>query len=59
MKWQSLTHQIEAAAFEQNQTAWLNDFMEEALRRFESPVKLEALERIERVDQLQAWLEAC
>lgn len=58
MRWQSLTHQVEAAAFENNQTAWLHDFMNEAARRFESPVKLEALEKIDLVDQLQAWLEA-
>jgi signal transduction histidine kinase len=32
--------------------------MEEYARRLESPVKLEALERIDLVDQLQAWLEA-
>ena len=55
---QVLTHQIEATAFRENQTAWLDDFMREASRRFSSPVKLEALERIELVDQLQAWLEA-
>jgi signal transduction histidine kinase len=58
MKWQSLTHQIEATAFKENQTAWLDDFMKETSRRFESPVKLEALEKIDLVDQLQAWLEA-
>jgi len=58
VKWQSLTHQIEAAALKEEQTAWLDDLMQEASRRFESPVKLEALEKIERVDQLQAWLEA-
>jgi signal transduction histidine kinase len=58
IKWQSLTHQVEAAVFEKNQTAWLNEFMEEATRRFEAPVRLEALERIDRVDQIQAWLEA-
>jgi signal transduction histidine kinase len=58
LKWQSLTHQIEAAAFEKDQTAWLNDFMNDASHRFESPLKLEALEKIDLVDQLQAWLEA-
>jgi signal transduction histidine kinase len=58
MKWQSLTHQIEAAAFEQGQTAWLHDLMEEASHRFGSPMKLEVLEKIDLVDQLQAWLEA-
>ena len=58
LKWQSLTHQIESAAFNANQTEWLNDFMQEAARRFESPLKLEALEKIELTDQLEAWLEA-
>jgi len=58
MRWQMLTHQIEATASEKNQTAWLNDFMSEAARRFESPLKIEALEKIDLVDQLQAWLEA-
>jgi predicted CoA-binding protein/anti-sigma regulatory factor (Ser/Thr protein kinase) len=32
--------------------------MQEALRRFESPIKLDALEKIDLVDQLQTWLEA-
>ena len=57
-KWQFLTHQIEAIAFKENQSAWLDDFMKESARRFASPVKLEALEKIDFVDQLQAWLEA-
>src|SRR5512147_2679932 len=54
VKLQVLTHQIEATAFRENQTGWLDDFMQEASRRFSSPLKLEALERIELVDQLQA-----
>jgi signal transduction histidine kinase len=58
MKWQSLTHQIEARAFKENQTEWLDKLMKEASRRFEYPVKLNALEKIDLVDQLQAWLEA-
>ena len=58
LKLQVLTHQIDATAFRENQTDWLNEFMQEASRRFAAPVKLEALERIELVDQLQAWLEA-
>ena len=58
VKLQVLTHQIEATAFRENQTERLNDFMREASRRFASPLRLEALERIELVDQLQAWLEA-
>ncbi|MBI3738593.1 MAG: cyclic nucleotide-binding domain-containing protein, partial [Chloroflexi bacterium] len=58
LKWQSLTHQLEARAFQENQTVWLNEFMGEASRCFAAPVKLEALEKIDLVDQLQGWLEA-
>lgn len=57
-KWLVLTHEIEARAFQENQTDWLNGFMEDAARRFESPVKLDALDKIDLVDQLQTWLEA-
>ncbi|RPJ23850.1 MAG: histidine kinase [Chloroflexi bacterium] len=64
-RWLSLTHQIERAALRENQrsrpvdqTDWLSDFIQEASRRFESPVKLDALERIDLADQLQDWLEA-
>src|SRR6185436_7169855 len=53
LKWQSLTHQMESTAVRENQTEWLDDFMKEAARRFESPLKLEALEKIDLVDQLQ------
>ena len=57
-KWQTLTHEVESVAFKENQTEWLNNLMKETSHRFESPVKLEALEKIDLVDQLQAWLEA-
>ncbi|HEY3476608.1 MAG TPA: cyclic nucleotide-binding domain-containing protein, partial [Anaerolineales bacterium] len=56
-RWLTLTHQIESTAFQQGQSEWLDGFIQEATRRFGSPVKLDALERIDRVDQLQAWLE--
>lgn len=58
LKLQVLTHQIEARAFKEGHVDWLDEFMKESSRRFSSPRKLEALEKIERVDQLQAWLEA-
>src|SRR5215211_5709744 len=58
IKWQSLTHQIESAAFKENQTQWLDEFMKDTSRRFESPLKIDALDKIDLVDQLQAWLEA-
>ncbi|HSG45745.1 MAG TPA: ATP-binding protein [Anaerolineales bacterium] len=57
-KWLVLTHEFEARAFQEKQTDWLNDFMEKAARKFESPVKLDALDKIDLVDQLQTWLEA-
>ncbi len=57
-KWLGLTHKLEALAFKENLSDWLDDFMQEATRRFEKPLKLEALEKIDLVDQLQVWLEA-
>ena len=57
-KWIVLTHQLETIAFNENRLDWFNGFVQEAFRRFDVPVKLEALERIDLVDQLQAWLEA-
>lgn len=57
-KWLELTHQLEMLAFEENLSDWLNDFMREASLRFEKPVKLDALDKIDMVDQLQDWLEA-
>ena len=58
LKLQVLTHQIESRAFEEGRVDWLDGFMKESSRRFSSPRKLEALEKIELVDQLQEWLEA-
>jgi signal transduction histidine kinase len=58
LKLQVLTHQIESRAFEEGQVDWLDEFMKESSSRFSSPRKLEALEKIDMVDQLQEWLEA-
>jgi signal transduction histidine kinase len=57
-RWLRLTHEIESAAFQQGQTDWLDSFIQGATHRFGSPVKLDALERIDLVDQLQTWLES-
>jgi signal transduction histidine kinase len=57
-KWLDLTHQIERAAFDENQMDWLDGFTQESTRRFEAPLKLDTLEKIDLVDQLQSWLEA-
>jgi signal transduction histidine kinase len=56
-RWLHLTHQLEKVAFQEHQTEWLDSFIKEALQRFESPRKLDTLEKIELVDQLQNWLE--
>jgi len=58
LSWQSLTHRIESAAVQQNQSEWLSAFMDEVTQRFLAPVKLDVLDRVEQVDQLQTWLEA-
>jgi signal transduction histidine kinase len=58
IRWLQLTHQIERVAFQESKTDWLDEFTREASRHFEAPLKLEALEKIDLVDQLQAWLEA-
>jgi signal transduction histidine kinase len=57
-KWLELTHRLELLAFEENLSDWLDGFMQEATRRFRNPLRLEALERIDLVEQLQTWLEA-
>jgi len=57
-KWLRLTHNLETLAFDEGLSEWLNDFMREASRRFVKPVKLDALDKIDLVDQLQEWLEA-
>jgi signal transduction histidine kinase len=57
-KWQALTHQVEAQAFKENLTGWFDNLIGESSHRLESQVKLEALGKIDLVDQLQAWLEA-
>jgi signal transduction histidine kinase len=55
--WLVLTHRLETLAFREHLSDWLNNFMKEATRRFEKPLKLETLEKIDLVDQLQTWLE--
>jgi signal transduction histidine kinase len=57
MKWLDLTYQIISTAFQENQRDWLRHFMDEALRHFAAPLKINALEKIDLVDQLQVWLE--
>lgn len=57
-RWLGITHQLETMAFKANLSDWLDSFMRDATRRFEKPLKLDALEKIDLVDQLQTWLEA-
>ena len=57
-RWLTLTHQLESAAIQSGQTEWLEDFIQETTRRFGSPTRLDALQRIDLVEHLQTWLEA-
>ena len=57
-KWLGLTHQLETLAFKEGLSDWLNDFIQETTQRFENPLKLDALDKIDLVDRLQDWLEA-
>ena len=57
-KWLGLTHKLEIQAFQENLSDWLDGFLQEGTRRFEHPLKLDALDKIDLVDQLQTWLEA-
>lgn len=57
-KWLDLTHRIEMVASQEHQTDWFNSFMQEASHHFESPLKLDTLQKIDLVDQLQTWLES-
>jgi signal transduction histidine kinase len=56
--WNTLTHDVQERATQENLTELLDAFSHESERRYESPVKLDSLERIERVEELQDWLEA-
>lgn len=57
-KWQALTHRIESEAINNGKADWLNGYYEEMSNRFQTPLKFEALERLELTDQLEAWLDA-
>lgn len=58
VKLQFLNHQIESMAIREDQSNWLEAFIQKSSQRFSNPITLEALEKIDRVDQLQDWLEA-
>ena len=57
VKLQTLNHKIESRALQENLVGWLDSFMREATYRFSRPAKLDALERIDRVEEVQSWLE--
>ncbi|MGE5251900.1 MAG: sensor histidine kinase [Bacteroidota bacterium] len=57
-RWQALTHRIETLAFKEKSAEWFETFMADAWRQLLSPLKLDALEKIDREDRLQSWLEA-
>jgi signal transduction histidine kinase len=56
-RWLLLTHVLEQAAYREAQQDRLDDFVEKVSERFEAPaLKINALEKIDLVDQLQDWL---
>ena len=57
-RWLDLTHELESSAFKENLSGWVSNFIKDATLRFENPVKLDVLEKIDLVDDLQQWLEA-
>lgn len=56
--WQALAHRIGSEAVKHGNTEWLNSFLELQSRRSLTPLKFEALEKLELTEQLEAWLEA-
>ena len=57
-RWQALTHRIETLAFKEGAVGWFETFMSEAWRGLQSPAALDPLEKIDRQETLQGWLEA-
>lgn len=58
LKWRELTHTLEEQSLQGGEKERLDDLMREMSAHVNAAVKIEALEKIEQVDQLQAWLEA-
>ena len=56
VRWQESAHRLEQMTAAQDRSAWLEGFRDEATRRFDSPVSLPSLERIERTEQMEEWL---
>ena len=57
-RWMTLTHVLEQTMHSENRQDWFDDFVEKASERFEAPpLKIDALEKIDLVDQLQDWLD--
>src|SRR5512138_463351 len=57
-RWQGLTHRIETLAFKEGAVEWFEAFMAEAWRGLQSPATFDLLDKLDRQEALQAWLEA-
>ena len=56
-QWLGLTHALEQVVIKEAQLDWFDAFTHEVSRHLESPLKIDALEKIDLVDQLQSWLD--
>ncbi len=55
--WQGLTNELDAITINNDQAEWIRNLRGEILSRLGSPLKLDSLDRIDRAEELQAWLE--
>jgi signal transduction histidine kinase len=58
LRWQALTHELESLSIAKGLAQWFESFKENAMKQLESPAGLNALEKIEFVEEMQSWLEA-
>src|SRR3970040_390839 len=58
MDWQSLAEPLFQQDARTSQTGWLHSLNAEGFRRSAMPTSPDPLERIDRADNIQSWLEA-
>ena len=55
--WMGLTHKIEQLVTKENKQGWFNQLMAESADRYKKPLKIDALDKIDFVDNIQTWME--
>jgi len=56
--WFDIAHKLEALAHADKQAGLLDDFVREASQHLRSSAEVDALEKIDRTERLQSWLES-